>query len=71
MLSLKPVEEHAPVMQQEQLWRMLMQPGDILVCNSSKEFVLNVSTCAAGGCVFWELAEMSQEEEAKIKNNKN
>lgn len=39
ILSLKPVEEPGPVMQRWQLRSTLMQPGDILVCNSSKEVV--------------------------------
>lgn len=52
VLSVKPLEEHAPAMQQEQLWCKLMQPVNILVCSSSKEFVLNISVCEVGACVL-------------------
>lgn len=36
ILSLKALEEHAPVMQREQLWCKLMQPVKILVCIHQK-----------------------------------
>lgn len=36
ILSLKALEERAPVMQREQLWCKLMQPVNILVCIHQK-----------------------------------